>query len=139
MPAVNEDAVQAALRELATARASLTALLPVESMRDEFPIVDAPLPRLGFHLGDMTPIHNDNGKAGWWDCYFGIGFEANTSAELRAIKDELVACYDGVPLVVPGHRTQGVRVDRVSGTTYDPETQKRGRVLSLRVLVQPGD
>lgn len=148
--AFDELLLQSAVREIYTARGSLTDLVPVERIGDVWPMVEVPTPRIGIHLSDRTPNRFDQGQAASWDCYFGVVVEVRQSDLLelpsetlaagdllRTIVAEIEAASDGVRLVVPNHRTNGLALDRISGVTIDAETGMLARVVSVRTIVQP--
>lgn len=133
---LDEDLIQAEIRELATGSGALTAIVPVSSMHDEFPANETPMPRIGFRMADRTAAHVDQGKACGWAASWDLVVEHTESSVLKAICKILESLYDGVGGRV-GEVTIRVLVHSVSGTTYDPETGTRARVVTLMVLVQP--
>lgn len=148
--ALDETALQSAVREIYTARPSLTALVPVERITDVWPMREIATPRIGIHLSDRTPMRADQGKSMAWDCYFGVVVEVGQTDDLelpsgtvaasdllRMIVAEIEDASDGVRLTVPGRKTIGLQLDRVSGVTFDPDWRTLARVVSVRTIVQP--
>lgn len=138
---VDEDAIQAELREAATVGASAEAvalrlIVPVASMADEFPMRVTDVPRMAWHMADRTAAHVDQGKTSGWACQWDVVIEDSSSTRLRQVTDLVTEIYNGIGGAV-GDCTIRVLVDRVSGTVYDPETNVRARVVTLMVLVQP--
>lgn len=148
---LDENAVRAAFREKITALAPVLELVPEGRIRREWPMTEVLTPRIGIHLSDRTPTRFDQGKAAQWDCYFGVVVEVKDSDEMVVDGVTLVGGdlateiirriepgLDGVGFTVPGHKTQGIQLDRVSGEQFDPATHTIGRVVSARAIVQPG-
>lgn len=133
---LDEDLIQAEIREIATGSTALTAIVPISSMHDEFPAADVPFPRIGFRMADRTAAHVDQGKACGWAASWDLVVEDEDSGRIKSICALLETLYDGVGGRV-GDVTIRVLVHSVSGTTYDPETRTRARVVTLMVLVQP--
>jgi hypothetical protein len=147
---LDELLLQSAVREIYTARDSLTDLVPVDRIGDVWPMAEIDTPRIGIHLSDRTPHKFDQGKVCAWDCLFGVVVEVHQSDLLelpsetigagdllRMLVAEIEAASDGVALRIAGYRTNGLSIDRIAGVAIDTETQMMGRVVSVKTIVQP--
>lgn len=138
MADVDEIEVQTVVRARMTTRLSLTELVPVEKIADEYIAKEGEPPRIAIHLVMREPAHFDQtGRVSHWRFTFWIVVEDVQSDRLRRIVSEVVQAYSGGAFVVPGCRTNGIRVLRVDGAVYDPDSRRRGRNVVIETIVQP--
>lgn len=138
MADVDEIEVQTVVRARLTSRDSLTELVPVEKIADEYIAKEGEPPRIAIHFLVREPADYDQtGLVSHWRFTFWIVVEDVQADRLRRIVSEVVQAFSGGAFRVPGHKTNGIRVRRVEGAVYDPDSRRRGRNVVIETIVQP--